>query len=132
MVHPGLEGPAAVPGQHVRGERHDARRRAPAFGLLAADRGRRRVAVHAGHLAIHQDRVEPARVRLVHRGTAVLDERHAATNALQHGERDLAVDGVVVRDEHVETECRQSGWVFRLAHGQPRSHGRRLRLPRLA
>ena len=72
--------------------------------LVAADRRGRRVTVHAGHLAIHEDDVEALPLRLGHGGVPVAHEHRTAAEDLEHRDRHLAIDGVVVRDQHAQAE----------------------------
>ena len=75
--------------------------------LVGADGLGGGVTVHAGHLAVHQDRIEALAARVGHGDATVLRDHDLAVEFLEHRDGHLAVDGVVVRHQHVEPSA---GW----------------------
>ena len=97
VVHSRRQAPGARVGHHIRRQRDDRDPRAVLF--LFPDQAARRVAVHLGHLAIHQDRrVGRARGRL-DRLLAVRHDIRRIAEAGENAEGDLLIDDIVLGDQ---------------------------------
>ena len=82
--------------------------RVPAGGLVAATDGARGLeAVHFGHLHVHQDHVEGAAGRELHRLAAVVRHGDAVSLPLEHLHGHLLVEGVVLGQEDVQRAQRR-------------------------
>ena len=120
VVHAGREAGFAVAGQRIGGERHHARGFEFLRDLALAQLARGDEAVHDRHLAIHEHHVELLLLERIERLDAVAGMHGIATQALQHLERQRAVDHVVFHQQH--REMIEHGFVFRREHGRCRAH----------
>ena len=107
-IHAGREATFAIARQRVRRQRDDRGPRHAAGAFFAPDFLSCRVAVHDGHLAVHQDHVEGIRTPEFDGRATVFGHDDIAAELLEHGACDRAVDQVVVGDQYVESEARQA------------------------
>ena len=115
VVHARREAGFAVAGQGVGGERDHAGRLELARDFAFAQLARRDEAVHDRHLAVHEHHVEFLLFERVQRLDAVAGMHGVASQALQHLERERAVDHVVLDQE--DREVIEHGFVLRCEHG---------------
>lgn len=101
-VHAGFERALTVLVEGVRGERDH--RRARARRLRRAPATHQLEAVHQGHLAIHEHRVEGPLGEAVEGLLAVLRRSHLAAQPLEHHARELEVDRQVLHEQHAKLE----------------------------
>ena len=106
VVHAGVEASLAVAVHRMGG--HRDHRRAAAL-LAAAQLAGRLVAVHVGHLAVHQDRVVAPRGERLERLAPVADDVDAAAAALERASGDDLVDGAVLGDQHERRRSTRGG-----------------------
>ena len=99
VIEPGLKAALAVAGEGV-GCQRDHRYRGgggecagAAFG--GADQADRFVAIHLGHLAVHQDQVKRLVRQTRNRLTSVFGHGYAAGGGFQHGGGNFTVDRII-------------------------------------
>lgn len=66
---------------------------------IAADFGGRLIAVHLGHLNIHQEQVELARTQFLDGDAAIVGDRDVRAGLFENLLGDLLVDGIVLRQQ---------------------------------
>src|SRR5687768_2152672 len=101
FVEARIEAALTVLGHGMRGDRDD--RDVPLRHELRAPDGRRRLeAVHLRHLDVHQDEIELLPLQRVERALSAGHDHHRVPRLLQQHRREQRVDGVVLRQQHVQ------------------------------
>src|ERR1019366_1131056 len=106
-VHSRVEAPLAVAIHRVG--RHRDHRCAVVAVFAAAQLGGRLIAVHFGHLAVHQDRVVALPGERLYGLASVTDDVDAAAAAFEHADGDDLIDGTVLGDEYKRRRRPQRG-----------------------
>ncbi len=100
-VHARFEAALPLPGHGVCGQSDDSRVAAgPAVALADGRRGR--IAIHLGHLAIHQNEIEPHGLDCSNGFPSVPDRFHLATQFLQLMGGDEPIDRTVLGKEDAQ------------------------------
>jgi hypothetical protein len=99
IVHTGSQTTFAMVIDGMRRQCHD--RRIPSCTQLTFTDGLGRgETVHFRHLAIHQHQIESTGFRLHHSFATMLDGHNLATQLLQHTDRNLPIDWIVLRQQN--------------------------------
>ena len=138
-VEAGGEAPGLVAARRPRGQ-GQYRRRTGALRLLAPpDGGGRRVAVHPGHLEVHEDHVVPFGRASIDRRHAVADGAHPVARPLEEPDRHPLVGDGVLDEEHAQRDPLDDRLADRrglvgaaLREPEPGGEMERAALPRLA
>ena len=86
----------------------DNRNSSRSLSLIATDQASRRIAVHPGHLAIHEDQVVWDTRNGLNSLLPGAHAIHSTPQRLQHGERNLVVDWIVFGHQYPTTHIRRS------------------------
>ena len=102
VVHAGFETLLAILRHRIGRERNDRHMLAgAALNLTLANRAGGVVAIHLGHVAIHQDEIEVLFGARIKRLDAVVGDHHAvALQLVEHADGDRLVDQVVLDQQH--------------------------------
>ncbi len=117
IAHPGVQAAFPISTHRVGGQRDDGKRQVRTTLLfLDSDAARRFIAVHNGHLAVHEYEIVIIGKRSLDAFGAVHSDIHLAADALEHGLNDEQIHRVVFDDEHV------GGQLCRVERGRSLDH----------
>ena len=112
VIHARGETLFAVPFHRIGGHGHNAKRRQPLFSFALPNPSRGFVAVHLGHVAIHENNIIRNLLERSEHLQAVRDNVGGITKSAQLLQRDFLVYGIVLGHQNTQ----MLGW-SRLFHG---------------